>query len=170
MYFVNDEVCNVPLLSRLTGDHPWKYRLLRVCRSNYLIVQVEDDETITGEHLTDTLNLLQSSGVSNITIGLVKRTQSTVGTLAKDQEKCDQIETSKHELLHCVVPTSHFLVSLPLPIKAPKDITHILKDKNFYLQKAVIYEQYDKNHKLLLLFNHFPVHHVPSEHQVCNLC
>ena len=57
--FVDGEVHKILLLSRLTGNHPWKYLLPRVCHSNCYIVKVEDDKTISGDHVTDALDLLQ---------------------------------------------------------------------------------------------------------------
>ena len=70
-----------------------------------------------------------------MTRGLVKRAQSTVRMLAEDRSKCDQMQTSKHRFAHDIVPTSYFLVTLHLPIKALKDSSHMLKDKNMTCRK-----------------------------------
>ena len=54
--FVDDELFNILLLSRLTGNYPWKSRFPSMHQSSCWIVQVEDDELITVEYTTNALH------------------------------------------------------------------------------------------------------------------
>ena len=102
-----------------------------------------------------------------MTIGLVKRINSEVGDLEEERTLVIQIESNKYELSKgTIIPISNFMATLPKPIKAPRDIAHVLKDPNFHLLKNATHEQYDKNHKLLLLSAPFPIHQVPSNNKV----
>ena len=53
-----------------------------------------------------------------------------------------------------------------MPIKAPRDISQMLKENHRYLWKIAIYEQCDKNHKLLVLSVPFPIHDVPKNKKI----
>ena len=61
-----------------------------------------------------------------------------------------------------MLPSSNYLVTSHVPIKAPRNISHMLKDKHRHLWKTAIYEQCDKNYKLLVLLVPFPIYDVPK--------
>ena len=53
-----------------------------------------------------------------------------------------------------------------MPTKAPRDVSHVLKDKHHHLWKTETHEQHDKNHKLLVLSVHFPINDEPKDKQI----
>ena len=126
--------------------------------SNCWIAQVEDDEPITGEHTMEMLKFLQKHRTT-VTLGLVKRSVHSIKALEDERSMSSQIESQKYELSEGdLMPVSNFLVTSPKPIKAPRDIKHMLQDPNFHLWKSATCEQYDKNHRLLLLSVPFPIY------------
>ena len=77
------------------------------------------------------------------------------------------MESTKCELEeNSIMPSSNYLVTSPVPIKALRDISHILKDKHRHLWKTAIYEQCDKNHKLLVPLVPFPIYDVPRNKKI----
>ena len=88
------------------------------------MTQIEDDEPITSEHVTKVLQFLQNEGVKEIKIRLIKRSASS-STHLDLRSTFDKIESSKYELNKFdgldVLPSSNYLFTSPIPIKAPRD-------------------------------------------------
>ena len=100
--------------------------------------------------------------MTEVTIGFLKRCGSSDTSLDL-RSTFDQIESEKYELIeNNMLPSSNYLVTSPVPIKAIRDISQMLKEKHRYLRKTAIYEQHDNNHKLLVLSVPFPIHDVPK--------
>ena len=64
------------------------------------------------------------------------------------------------------MPSSHYLVTSPVPIKAPGDVSHMIKDKHHHLWKAVMHDQHVNNHKLLALYVPFPIKDIPKDKKI----
>lgn len=68
----DDLVYNMSYLRRLYPRHSWRNITPKNMSSNYWITQVEDDESITSEHVTEAVQFLRDEGVAEINIELIK--------------------------------------------------------------------------------------------------
>ena len=107
------------------------------------MTQIEDDEPITNDHTTEVIRFLQYGVLKEFTMGLIKHS-----TYRKEnidlQLTFDQMESSKHEFNKFydldLNPSSNYLVALPISIKVPRDVAHMLKDTQHHLWVTLIYE------------------------------
>ena len=110
---------------------------------------------------------MRKNGLKEITIGLVKRKASHLTELEPIRSLFDQIESQKYELQeNDILLSSNYLVTSPTEIKAPRDIKQMLSCPHRHLWKSAIYEQYDKNHRLLLLSVPFSIDQLPEDSTV----
>ena len=97
------------------------------------MTQTDDDEPITGQCVGEELRLMQVEGIKEVKIGFCERVTSSDAHLnlrsAFDQVESPKYEFSKNE----VMPSSNYLAASPVPIKAPIDDSHVLKDKQCHL-------------------------------------
>ena len=76
---------------------------------------------------------LQVQGIAEVTVDFLKRSGSSDTNLDL-RSTFDQMESTKYELEeNNIMPSSNYLITSPVPIKAPRDIFHMTKDKHRHL-------------------------------------
>ena len=104
--------------------------LLPDYNSNFWIAQKYDDESIIVHHAKEMIFFLCLSKLGEINNGLVKCESKNTTKFETNRAMINQIESSKYELLGDDINLlSNYLVASHVPIKLPRDVTHLLQDK-----------------------------------------